>query len=267
METLNKLVSIDLNYIVIALFVIFYSLEQILETQFKFKKRGQHFFHSALFQIVFLLGNLFWATFTVFSIEWLNKNEIGLFYLIQIPVWLKLVLGVAMIDMVTYWFHRMSHKAPVLWRFHRVHHSDTTMDSTTYFRSHPVEILFWFGSSSILAAGIFGLDLLTLGLYFLVATPFFILEHTNLRFPAWLDKTLGLVITTPNLHKIHHEQDQYYTDSNFADVFILWDRLFGTYKYKPVEQIKFGLKEFEDNKKQTFWYLFISPFFKIKKVT
>jgi sterol desaturase/sphingolipid hydroxylase (fatty acid hydroxylase superfamily) len=264
METINKLVSIDLNYIVIALFVVFYSLEQILGTQFKFAKRGQHFFHSVFFQIVFLIGNLFWATFTVFSIEWLNKNEIGLFYLIQIPVWLKLVLGVAMIDMVTYWFHRLSHKVPVLWRFHRVHHSDTTMDSTTYFRSHPVEILFWFGSSNILAAGIFGLDLLTLGLYFVVATPFFILEHTNLRFPAWLDKTLGLVITTPNLHKIHHEQDQYYTDSNFADVFILWDRLFGTYKYKPVEQIKFGLIEFDENKKQTFWYLFISPFIKIQ---
>ena len=124
-----------------------------------------------------------------------------------------------------------------------------------------------FGSSNILAAGIFGLNLLTLGLYFLVATPFFILEHTNLRFPAWLDKTLGLVITTPNLHKVHHEQGQFYTDSNFADVFILWDRLFGTYKYKPVELIKFGLKEFKENKKQTFWYLFISPFFKIKKVT
>jgi sterol desaturase/sphingolipid hydroxylase (fatty acid hydroxylase superfamily) len=266
METLNELVSIDLNYIVIALFVVFYSLEQILETQFNFKKRGQHFFHSVLFQIVFLIGNLFWATFTVFSIEWLNQNEIGLFYLIQIPVWLKLVLGVAMIDLVTYLFHRLSHKVPVLWRFHRVHHSDTTMDSTTYFRSHPVEILFWFGSSNILAAGIFGLDLLTVGLYYLVATPFFILEHTNLRFPVWLDKTLGFVITTPNLHKIHHEQDQYYTDSNFADVFILWDRLFGTYKYKPVEQIKFGLKEFDENKKQTFWYLFISPFIKIKRV-
>ena len=171
-----------------------------------------------------------------------------------------------MIDLLTYWFHRMAHKVPVLWLFHRVHHSDTTMDSSTYFRAHPVEILFWFGSSNILTAGIFGLDLLTVGLYFLVVTPFQILEHTNLRFPAWLDKTLGLVITTPNLHKVHHEQDQFHTDSNFADIFILWDRLFGTYTYKPVEKIKLGLKEFEENKKQTFWYLFISPFVKIKKV-
>ncbi len=265
METLIKLMNIDLNYIVIALFVVFYSLEQILAAQFKFTKRGQHFFHNALFQIVFLIGNLFWASVTVFSIEWLNKNEIGLFYLIQLPVWLKLFLGVAMLDLISYWFHRLSHKVPVLWRFHRVHHSDTTMDSTTYFRSHPVEIFFWFGSSNILAAGIFGFDLLTVGIYYLVATPFFIIEHTNLRFPAWLDKTFGMVFTTPNLHKVHHEQDQYHTDSNFADIFIIWDRLFGTYTYKPAEQIKFGLREFDDNKKQTFGYLFISPFIDINK--
>jgi sterol desaturase/sphingolipid hydroxylase (fatty acid hydroxylase superfamily) len=220
-----------------------------------------------LFQVVFFLGNILWATVTVFSIEWLNKNQVGLFYIVHLPVWVKLILGVAIIDMVTYWFHRTAHKVPLLWRFHRVHHSDTTMDASTNFRAHPVELIFWFGTSNIIAAGIFGLDLLTLGLYFLVATPFFFLEHTNIRFPKWLDKTLGLIFTTPNLHKVHHEQDQYYTDSNFADIFILWDRLFGTYKYKPVDQIKFGLKEFDEEKKQSFWYLIKSPFIKVKRIT
>jgi sterol desaturase/sphingolipid hydroxylase (fatty acid hydroxylase superfamily) len=69
------------------------------------------------------------------------------------------------------------------------------------------------------------------------------------------------------MHKVHHEQDQFYTDSNYSDIFILWDRLFGTYKYKPTEQISFGLKEFEDEKKQTFWYLLISPFINMGRVT
>jgi sterol desaturase/sphingolipid hydroxylase (fatty acid hydroxylase superfamily) len=85
--------------------------------------------------------------------------------------------------------------------------------------------------------------------------------------PAWLDKTVGLVFTTPNFHKIHHEQDQYYTDSNFADIFILWDRIFGTFKYKPPGQVKYGLKEFEDPRKQTFWYLMISPFISMGRVS
>jgi sterol desaturase/sphingolipid hydroxylase (fatty acid hydroxylase superfamily) len=247
--------------------VVFYLLEQIFNNQVKYNKRPQHLGHNLLFQVAFFIGNIFWATVTVFSIGWLNENSIGLLYIWQLPVWLKLILGVILFDFVTYWFHRIAHKVPFLWRFHRVHHSDTTMDASTNFRAHPLELMFWFGTSNIIAAAIFGLDLLSLGLYFLVATPFFFLEHANLRFPTWIDKTFGLIFTTPNLHKIHHEQDQYFTDSNFADIFILWDRFFGTYKYKPAHEIKFGLKEFDDDKKQTFWYLFRSPFININRIT
>ena len=90
------------------------------------------------------------------------------------------------------------------------------------------------------------------------------LLDSNLKFPTWLDKTVGLVFTTPNLHKIHHEQDQYYTDSNYADILILWDKLFGSFKFKPVAYIKLGLKEFDSPRQQTFWYAMISPFVKMK---
>lgn len=266
METLNKLLAIDLNYIIIGLIVLFYSLEQLLNTQFQFKKRPQHLIHNILFLGVFYLLNLLWAIVIVYSIEWLNNHQIGLYYLFEIPLWLKLVLGVMLFDFVTYWFHRMSHLTPVLWRFHRVHHSDTTMDASTFFRGHPIETFLWFGTSNIIAAGIFGLDLIALGLYFLVSTPFFFLEHSNIKFPVWLDKTFGLIFTTPNIHKVHHEQDQFYTDSNFSDIFILWDRLFGTFKYKPPEQINFGLKEFEEDRKQTFWYLIRSPFISMRRI-
>ncbi len=266
MEILNKLLAIDLNYIIIGIVTLFFTLEQFLDAQFKFKKRAQHLFQNILFMVVFFLANIFWATVLVFSIEWLNNNEIGLFYLFQLPVWAKLILGVALFDFVTYWFHRIAHKLPILWRFHRVHHSDTTMDSSTYFRGHPVEIFLWFSVSNIVAAGIFGLDLFALALYALVSTPFLIFEHSNLRFPKWLDNTVGLIFTTPNIHKVHHEQDQYYTDSNYSDIFILWDRMFGTFKHKPVEDIKFGLAEFDTNKKQSFWYLIKSPFINIKRV-
>jgi sterol desaturase/sphingolipid hydroxylase (fatty acid hydroxylase superfamily) len=266
METLNQLLSINPNYIIIGLMVTFYSLEQIFATQFEYRKRPQHLAHNVLFLAAFFVGNLLWATVTVFSIDWLNNHHIGLFYLINIPVWIKLVLGVALFDMVNYWFHRLAHKTPFLWRFHRVHHSDTSMDASTNFRSHPLELLLYFGTASIVAAGIFGLDLLALGLFFLVSTPFFFMEHSNLRCPTWVDKTFGLVFTTPNIHKVHHEQDQHFTDSNFSDIFIFWDRLFGTYKYKLPHEVKVGLKEFDEDRKQTFWYLMKSPFIRIDRV-
>jgi sterol desaturase/sphingolipid hydroxylase (fatty acid hydroxylase superfamily) len=267
MDTLNKLLDIDLNYIIIGFTVIFYSLELLLKNEFLFKNKSKHLLHNLGIGVVFFVGNIFWATFMIYSIDWLNNNQIGLFYIIDLPLWLSLLLSVVLFDFVNYWFHRAAHIVPVVWRFHRVHHSDTSMDVSTYYRSHPLEIMFWFGTSNILAVAIFGLSTLSLGLFFLVATPFFFLEHTNLKFPAWLDSTAGLIFTTPNIHKVHHEQDQYYTDSNYADIFILWDRLFGTYKYKPTAEIKFGLVEFDEDSKQTFWYLLKSPFININRVS
>lgn len=263
MEVLKQLVALNINYLVAGLMLLFYSLEHLLEMQFPFKNKSLHWGNNLLFQGIFLVANIYWAYVFVFSIEWMNAKQVGLFYLMDMPYWLKLILGVAMVDLVTYWFHRIGHLVPVLWRFHRVHHSDTKMDASSNFRSHPIEAYLWFGTSNIVAAGVFGLDLFTLGLYYLVVTPLFFLEHSNLRFPIWLDRTVGLVFTTPNLHKIHHDQDQYYTDSNFADIFILWDRIFGTYKYKPAVQIKLGLKEFDSKAQQGFWYLLKSPFLKL----
>jgi len=71
---------------------------------------------------------------------------------------------------------------------------------------------------------------------------------------------------TPNYHKVHHEQDQYYTDSNYGTLFIFWDKLFGTFKVKPVSEINYGLKEFIGPEKQSFLYQIRSPFINIKRV-
>ncbi len=265
MNILEQLVALNLNYIVAGLMVLFYTLEHLFDNQIVVRNKTRHWGNNLLFQVLFVVLNIYWSLLVVFCIEWMNSREIGLFYLVTIPYWLKLILGVVLFDFVTYWFHRTSHVVPFLWRFHRVHHSDTKMDASTNFRSHPMELFLWFGTSNILAAGVFGIDLFTFGLYFLILTPMFFLEHANLRFPAWLDRTLGLVITTPNLHKIHHEQDQRYTDSNYADLFILWDRLFGTFTYKPVEQVKVGLEEFDTEERQRFWFLLKSPFVSIRR--
>lgn len=266
MEKIQALLNINANYIIIGLLVILYTMEQILNRPFRFDKRPLHLVNNILFQVVFFIANYFFATFQVFCIQWLNENHVGLLHLVQLPFWAKLIIGVALFDMTSYWFHRMAHKVPLLWRLHRVHHSDTTMDSSTFFRGHPLEILV-FGNASILAVAVFGMDMLTFGLYIFIFTPFAFLEHTNLTFPKWLDKTVGLIFVTPNFHKVHHEQDQYYTDSNFSDIFIIWDRLFGTFKYKPLTEMKYGLAEFEEKKKQSFLYLMKSPFINISRVS
>jgi len=260
------LLDINGNYITIGLLIFFYTMEQVLSTPFKFNKRPLHLFHNSLFFGAVFIATYIFSMFQVYSIDWFNRHGIGLLYLVNIPFWVKLVLGVALFDMTTYCFHRITHKIPFLLRLHRVHHSDTTVDSTTYFRIHPLEVIV-FGTANIIGAAIFGLDLMAMALYFFILIPFAILEHTNLLLPRLVDTTLGWIFVTPNMHKVHHAQDQHYTDSNFADIFILWDRLFGTYKYLPVNKIKFGLKEFDEDKKQTFLYQMKSPFINIKRIT
>ncbi|MGR3810279.1 sterol desaturase family protein [Jiulongibacter sp. NS-SX5] len=267
MEVINFILGIDPNYIIIGLLAIFFTLEQVLDNPFQFKKRGKHFLHNLLLQISFFLMNLFFLSVLISAIEWLNVQEIGLLYLVELPDWLRLLLGVLLFDFSTYWLHRASHKVPFLWRLHRVHHSDSSMDSTTTFRFHPVELAVVYQAGNIAAAAVFGLDVTTLALYYFIVYIFFFLEHSNLNYPNWLNKTLGLIFVMPDHHRVHHHQEQFYTDSNFADIFILWDRLFGTFKLIPVNQMKYGLVEFEKDEQQTFWYLMKSPFIDIERRT
>ncbi len=267
METLNKLLQIDGNYILIGLIVIFFTVENLLNNQFKVNKTRKHLLENIGFQVIIMVFSFFWATVIVNSILWLNNHKIGLFYFISIPIWLKLIVGVMIFDFAIYCFHRTAHRVPVLWRFHRVHHSDSRMDASSNMRVHPIEMVFFFGSSGIIAAAIFGLDALSLQVYYFVITPWVFLEHSNLKYPGWVDKTFGLIFYTPNFHKVHHDRDQFYTDSNYADIFVLWDRLFGTFKYKPPDEVQLGLKEFEDDKKQSFWYLMILPFLNVKRTS
>lgn len=265
-EILNTILNINQNYLIIGLLVIFFTLEQVSTTPFRFKQRGKHLLENSLFQIVLTGLNIFFVAIQVYSIEWLNTQQIGLFYLVEFPFWVKLVLGVVLYDLTTYWVHRASHNVPLLWRLHRVHHSDTTMDSSTTLRFHPLELVLIYQTGNILTAGVFGTDVNSMVVYYFIIYIFLFLEHANLRYPKWLNNTLGLVFVMPDHHRVHHQQEQFYTDSNFADIFIIWDRLFGTFKMMLVEQMKYGLVEFEGEKKQSFLYLMKSPFMQIKRV-
>lgn len=266
MDFLNTLLNIDPNYIVIGLIAFFFSIEQLLKSPFHFKNRVHHLFQNILFQIILVVLNIFFVTFQVSIIEWLNTNHIGLLYLIELPFWAKLFISVALYDVTAYWIHRGTHVIPLLWRFHRVHHSDTSMDSSTVFRFHPIELILVFGLGNILTAALFGTNVFSMALYYFFLYLFFFFEHANLKYPKWLNYTLGLFLVMPDHHRVHHQQDQFYTDSNFADIFIIWDRLFGTFKMMPVEKMKYGLVEFETKKKQSFLFLIKSPFLDIKRI-
>ena len=266
MEILNWFLNIDPNHILFGLIIIFFSMEMAIIRPFSFKNKFSHLIHSFLFQIIAIFMGSLLGFMVVTTFDFISENNLGLFNWISIPWALKILVGLLLIDFSDYWFHRFDHKIPILWRFHRVHHSDTAMDASTAIRTFPTEP-FYFTLGELLISIIFGLDITSMNIFLLILLPVFFIQHTNIQYPNWVDKTLGWLIMMPNFHKVHHEQDQFYTDSNYGTLFILWDRLFGTFKTKPVNEIKYGLKEFEGNKKQSFTYLIKSPLINIKRIT
>jgi sterol desaturase/sphingolipid hydroxylase (fatty acid hydroxylase superfamily) len=152
------------------------------------------------------------------------------------------VVSLVLLDGVLYAWHRMNHRIPVLWRFHRVHHSDPAMDASTSIRFHPGEFLLATAASALQWTLVGGrLDLyLFYDVAVLVAVPF---HHANLRLPGKLDALLQKLFITPEIHGIHHSVRPEETDSNFGTVFSVWDRILGTARMRaPASEIQVGLR-------------------------
>jgi sterol desaturase/sphingolipid hydroxylase (fatty acid hydroxylase superfamily) len=77
--------------------------------------------------------------------------------------------------------------------------------------------------------------------YRILSIAFTYFTHANVSLPTSLDKTLSYVIVTPDMHKFHHHNQLPWTDSNYGNVFSIWDRLFGTFTYRNVKDIVYGI--------------------------
>lgn len=156
-------------------------------------------------------------------------------------------LGVLLLDASFYLWHRANHRVSFLWRFHRVHHSDPDLDVTTALRFHFGEVLLStiLRIAQLLLLGVPDAAFLAYGFAFQAAVLF---HHANLRLPARVDRALSWLIVTPRLHGIHHSQERTETNSNYAVLTSLWDRLGGTLRHATDDgAVRVGLAEFPAN--------------------
>jgi sterol desaturase/sphingolipid hydroxylase (fatty acid hydroxylase superfamily) len=139
--------------------------------------------------------------------------------------WQGLALDILILDVWIYGWHRLNHRLPVLWRFHEVHHLDEMLDATSALRFHVGEVVL---SALARAAMIYvlAMPLLSVALFEMLLLAATIFHHSNLRLPPILERGLSLIIVTPSIHWVHHHAEQRDTDSNYATVFSIWDRLF-----------------------------------------
>jgi len=190
---------------------------------------------------------------------WAQSQDIGVMNWLDLPLWAAIPLTVVVFDLLIYFQHRIFHHVPWLWRLHRVHHADPEMDATTGVRFHPVEI--WLSMLIKIAfavalgvppEGILAFEIL------LNATSLF--EHAAIRLPPKLDRALGWVIVTPNLHRIHHSERMEETNSHYGFCLSIWDRIFGTWRGKWEGQLVLGVKGYRDRREQNIPRLLIQPF-------
>ncbi len=137
------------------------------------------------------------------------------------------LLDLLILDCLIYWWHRANHMVPFLWRFHQVHHLDRTLDTTTALRFHPGEVLL----SALARAGVIlllGFPLASVVLFETLVLLAALFHHSNLRLPAGLERALSWIVVTPSIHWVHHHAVRRDTDSNYATVLSVWDRLFGS---------------------------------------
>jgi sterol desaturase/sphingolipid hydroxylase (fatty acid hydroxylase superfamily) len=170
----------------------------------------------------FLIGPLIVIPVTAFAVahapDWRPELWSG---------WPGLLLDLLVLDLWIYWWHRANHEVPFLWRFHAVHHLDETLDATTALRFHFGEVAL---SAVVRAVVIFLLamplsSVLVFEILIAVATIF---HHSNLKLPPRFERLLSFLMVTPSIHWIHHHAVRADTDSSYATVLSLWDRLFGS---------------------------------------
>ena len=196
---------------------------------FKMKyKRVSHGIINLTFTIITLVINLIGAIGIMAAVQYNEVNHSGLLNIIELPLWIYVLAGLAIMDLIGAWLiHWMEHSVGWMWRFHLIHHTDPNVDVTTGLRHHPGENILRLGFT-ILAILITGASFGLVMMYQSISVFFAHLTHANIKMPMNLDKILSYILVTPNFHKVHHHYLQPHTDSNYGNIFSIWDHVFGT---------------------------------------
>jgi sterol desaturase/sphingolipid hydroxylase (fatty acid hydroxylase superfamily) len=185
----------------------------------------------------------------------------GLFNLLSLPLWVEVLASILILDLAIWAQHLVTHKVPLFWRFHRVHHADRDFDVTTALRFHPVEILASMGLKIGLVY-LIGPQAIAVVLFEVILNGTAMFNHSNLRLPLWLDRVMRLVLVTPDMHRVHHSIHRHEHDSNYGFALSVWDRIFRTYRPMPEaghEAMVVGL-EWQDDKPAKLGWALMLPF-------
>lgn len=186
----------------------------------------------------------------------------GLCAVVATPLWLKTTAAVIALDFIIYLQHVMFHRLPLLWRFHRVHHTDLDLDVTSGVRFHPCEIIISL-CIKLGAIALLGTPPQAVLIFEVALNCCALFNHGNIRLPDTLDQLLRPLLVTPDMHRVHHSTIAKETNSNYGFCLPCWDRLCRTYRSQPLhghQGMTIGLNEYRDSKTLNLPRLLINPF-------
>jgi sterol desaturase/sphingolipid hydroxylase (fatty acid hydroxylase superfamily) len=258
-ENINTLQRL---FTVLAPLTVFWLLEYMIP-KIQFSRKYHKLRHSAI-NLSFLgttfIVNLILGIATLAVARWVQQKDFGLLNWVQFPIWASILFTLFIMDLFAQYIpHYLMHKVKPLWRFHVVHHSDTHVDVSTGTRHHPGE---WIIRETFTILGIVLMGI-PAWLYFMhrsFQAFFTYFNHANIRLPKWLDKAIGWVFVSPDMHKFHHHSKRPWTDMNFANSFSIWDRLFGTLVYDDIAKIEYGIDTLDGSKDEDLAFQFKLPF-------
>ncbi len=207
----------------------------------------KHIGTNLVFLSMSMVLNILIGLATVGVFFWIETSQFGILNWIEVPFWAEVLIAVAALDLIAqYVAHRFLHKIAWMWKFHMIHHSDTRVDATTGSRHHPGDYLIR-EIFAIAAVILFGIPVYLYVFYRICSILFTYVTHANISLPVWLDKVISVVFVSPNMHKFHHHFERPWTDTNFGNIFSLWDRIFGTMVYEDPRKIEYGLDVLDGN--------------------
>lgn len=245
------------------LFVLLVVLEAIFPRKKRSMPRGQRWRTNISIIIVDSVAlRLMGSIAAISAAAFAEQNNIGLFNRTSLPGEMELILALIILDLAIYAQHVMTHKVPLLWALHKMHHSDRDIDVTTAVRFHPVEIIFsmLYKCAVVLLLGPTPFAVFIFALLLNLCAMF---NHSNLRLPDSVDAVLRLFLVTPDMHRVHHSTVKRETNSNFGFSIALWDRLFGTYTAQPAaghDDVVIGLDEYQSEHPAELWWSLALPF-------
>lgn len=218
-------------------------LWETAEPLFRFSyRKGRHAGVNLFFTATTIVVNFVLAFLLLRASEWAVAREVGVLFLWPaLPAVAQLVIGLLVLDLVSAWLaHWVQHKTPLLWRLHLVHHSDRHVDTTTANRHHPGESVVRF-AFTLAGVVLTGAPMWMVFLYQSLSVVLSQFNHANIALPAALDRAISWVLVSPDMHKVHHHYVLPHTDSNYGNLFSVWDRLFGTFRTLDRAQLTYGI--------------------------